>query len=131
MSAKVGSPMVLSFNNLLVFAPDLSVAREFYGETLGLELVRSEENFLAFKGVGFELDVFSCSTATQASGYSERPGSSIAFSVPELEVAVSALMARGVRFLHDTPQSGPLGRYVAFSDPFGTVHELVEADRCR
>ena len=131
MSGKVGSPIGLSFSNLLVFAPDLSVAREFYGETLGLELVRAEENFLAFKGVGFELDVFSCSTATQASGYSERPGSSIAFSVPELAAAVSALRARGVRFLHETPQSGPLGRYVAFSDPFGTVHELVETNRGR
>jgi predicted enzyme related to lactoylglutathione lyase len=36
------------------------------------------------------------------------------------------LRAKGVKFLHSVPNTGPLGRYVAFVDPFGTVFELME-----
>jgi predicted enzyme related to lactoylglutathione lyase len=28
--------------------------------------------------------------------------------------------------LHSAPQQGPVGRYLAFTDPFGTVFELME-----
>ncbi len=71
--------------------------------------------------------VFSCETPTQPTRYSQQAGSSIAFSVPSLDVAVAELRAKGVRFLHSTPNEGPSGRYVAFVDPFGTVHELAQA----
>ena len=40
--------------------------------------------------------------------------------------AIRDLKSKGVKFLHSEPNIGPHSRYVAFSDPFGTVHELVE-----
>ena len=119
--------MELSLQNLLVFAPDLESARRFYGEVLGLNLVGTGESFLSFEGANFHLKVFSCEAPTQAERYSEEAGSSIAFSVSSLDAAVAQLTARGVRFLHSTPNEGTSGRYVAFVDPFGTVHELVQA----
>ena len=36
------------------------------------------------------------------------------------------LEARGVEFLHEAPAEGPLGRYAAFGEPFGIVHELQD-----
>ena len=46
---------------------------------------------------------------------------------PEVgKAAVELLESQGVELLHEVPSSGPEGRYVAFVDPFGTVHELVE-----
>jgi catechol 2,3-dioxygenase-like lactoylglutathione lyase family enzyme len=116
----------LSLGKILVFAPDLEVARRFYGEALGLELEREAETRLSFRGADFELTVFACESSTKSEGYSREAGSSVAFAVTSLDAAISELSARGVRFLHDSPQEGPLGRYVAFCDPFGTVHELVE-----
>jgi catechol 2,3-dioxygenase-like lactoylglutathione lyase family enzyme len=116
----------LSLGKILVFAPDLQVARQFYGEALGLELAHEAETRLSFRGSDFELTVFACERPTRSEGYSREAGSSVAFAVPSLDAAIPELSARGVRFLHDSPQEGPLGRYVALTDPFGTVHELVE-----
>ncbi len=120
--------MELFLQNVLVFAPDLEAARGFYGEVLGLTFVGTEENFLSFKGANFQLTVFSCETPTQPASYSQQAGSSLAFAVASLDAAIAELKAKGVRFLHSAPNEGPLGRYVAFVDPFGIVHELVQAD---
>jgi catechol 2,3-dioxygenase-like lactoylglutathione lyase family enzyme len=117
---------MLSLHNVLVFAPDVGAARAFYAGVLGLELERTTDDFLVLRGANFRLIIFACSRPTDPSGYSEQAGSAIVFAVPSLEVAVASLRANGARVLHSTPNEGPLGRYVAFADPFGTVHELVE-----
>lgn len=118
--------MNLSLRNVLVFAPDLTIAQEFYGETLGLPLERADQDFLIFQSSTFTLSVFRCAHTREEGRYSDESGSSIAFSVPSLAEAVTRLRERDVTVLHDTPNEGPLGRYVAFADPFGTVHELIE-----
>lgn len=116
----------LSLHNVLVFAPDLVAARGFYADVLGLELERTTETSVLLRGANFRLAIFACARSTDASGYSKQAGSAIALAVPSLDDAITTLRAKGVRILHTTPNEGPLGRYVAFADPFGTVHELVE-----
>ncbi len=116
----------LALEKVLVFAPDLQTARQFYGSVLGLSLDREGKDHLEFSGRNFTLTVFSCERSAPHEGYSEQAGSSVAFSVASLDSAMLELSGRGVRFLHSIPNSGPSGRYVAFVDPFGTVHELVE-----
>jgi glyoxylase I family protein len=118
--------MDLSMHSVLVFVPDLDRARRFYAETLGLILSREGEAFLLFQGVDFQLAVFLGKTESSSSEYSQDAGSSIAFAVPDLDKAVAELKAKDVRFLHAAPNDGPIGRYMAFLNPFGTVHELVE-----
>jgi lactoylglutathione lyase len=110
----------------LVFAPDLDRARRFYSEALGLHLVQDDGQVLTFKGSGLLISVFPCSDDNAPEHYSERPGASVAFTVSSLESAISDLTAKGVKFLHSTPNTGPLGRYAAFVDPFGSVFELME-----
>jgi lactoylglutathione lyase len=117
----------LSFNRILVFAPDLDRARQFYTEALGLHLLHDDDQVLTFKAPGFTMSVFPCSDDTAPQHYSEHPGASVAFTVPSLEAAIFDLTAKGVKFLRSVPNTGPLGRYVAFVDPFGTVFELMEA----
>jgi len=116
----------LSLNRVMIFAPDIVGARQFFGEVLGLDLMRADEQTLTFQGSGFVLSVFLCEDIDAPDRYSQRPGASVAFTVPSLEVAMSELAAKGVRFLHSAPKAGPVGRYVAFADPFGTVFELME-----
>lgn len=118
--------MQISLGKLLVFAPDLVIAREFYGDVLGLSLTESTDTFLGFRGVDFELLIFDCDTETTPDGHSSVAGSALTFSVSNLEEAIESLRRSGTRVLHDEPQQGPHSRYIAFSDPFGTVHELVE-----
>ena len=119
--------MDLSIHSVLVFAPDLYVARHFYEELLGLSLDRMDESYLLFQCTGFQLAVFLCELESTEDNYSREAGSSIVFAVPDLDAAVAELSAKRVHFLHTAPNDGPIGRYVAFLNPFGTVHELVEA----
>ena len=116
----------LSLNRVVVFAPDLGRARHFFAEVLGLSLVGDDDRTLTFQASDFLLSVFLCDDTAAADHYSQRPGASVAFTVPSLEAAISELTAKGVRFLHPAPKSGSVGRYVAFADPFGTIFELME-----
>ncbi len=118
--------MQVSFGKLLVFAPDMALVDDFYGETLGLERIDGGDDFRIFQGEGFELIVYQCEEATTREGYSTRAGSCICFSVPDLEAAMAELRARGADLIHSEPQIGPNLRYAAFADPFGTVHEIVQ-----
>jgi glyoxylase I family protein len=119
-------PAQLSLNRVVVFAPDLGRAREFFAEVLGLRVVEQDGHVITFQASDFLLSVFLCNDTAAADRYSQRPGVSVAFTVPSLESAMSELAGKGVRFLHAGPKSGPVGRYVAFADPFGTVFELME-----
>ena len=116
-----------TLRSILVFAPSLLEARRFYGDVLGLSLERETAEMLLFHLPGLRLAVFRCEVATSPESHSKVAGSAAVFSVPSLERAMAELSAKGVRFLHSEPAEGPLGRYVAFCDPFGTVHELAEA----
>ena len=116
----------MSLKGILVFAPDIAGARTFFGEVLGFRLTRDEDRTLTFQGPNFVLNVFECESAASSERYSQVAGSSVAFAVPSLETAIAELSAKGVRFLHVAPKAGPVGRYVAFTDPYGTVFELVE-----
>ncbi len=122
-----GSDLIdLSMHSILVFVPDLNIAREFYESTLGLRLERTGSGFHVFGGGNFQLVVFLGEDVLASGEYSQAAGSSVAFAVPDLDLAVAKLSASGVRFLHTQPRTGPIGRYVAFLNPFGTVHELIE-----
>lgn len=118
-----------SLHSVLVFAPDLAAARRFYVDILGFSIAVETDAHIELSGADFSLTIFRCESSASAEGYSERAGTSIAISTPDLAGEVQRLRSHGVTILHDEPASGPVGRYVAFVDPFGTVHELVECAR--
>jgi glyoxylase I family protein len=119
----------LRLSKILIFAPDLEAAREFYAKVLGLHLEHSEDRLLRFEGVNFELYIFKCESSSDCGGYSRRAGSAVAFAVPSIALSMRELQSKGVRFLHERPNEGPDGTlYVAFTDPFGTVFELIEEE---
>ena len=84
------------------------------------------EEFRNLWGPDFELVLFRCAEPSSASRYSEKAGSAIYFSVPDIRAAMTYLQEREVELLHSEPQPGDGLSYVAFVDPFGTVHEIVE-----
>ena len=115
-----------ALHSLLIFATDLAVGRAFYCDVLGFEVTRESDSSIALRGAEFDLTLFKCEELGSSDGYSTRAGSSIAFAVTDLEKSMKSLESHGVEILHEVPSSGHEGRYVAFVDPFGTVHELVE-----
>ena len=111
---------------LMIVAPDLARAEEFYGGTLGFILKSREPQRLVFAHAGADLVIFKGNANAQPAAHGEAASTTFVFAVPSLDAAMAALKARGVEFLHATPATGEFGRYAAFRDPFGNVLELLE-----
>lgn len=112
--------------HLMVFVPDLEAARAFYAGVLGFRVEREGEDHIAFRFDGSDLIAFRCERGTTAGAYSREARAVFVFSVPSVETAMQELEAKGVELLHAVPADGPFGRYAAFIDPFGIVHEIQE-----
>jgi glyoxylase I family protein len=111
----------------MIFAPDLEQAKAFYAGVLGFAVQVDEPTHLLFSSENAELVVFKCERAGSVGDYSRESRAVFVFEVPSINDAMRDLHAAGVVLLHEAPASGPLGRYAAFVDPFGIVHELLEA----
>ena len=118
--------MELSFGKLLIFVPDLATADEFYEGVLGLARADGGDDFRVLRGSDFEVFLFKCADPTTSAGYGEGAGSSMCFAVTNILESMEHLRDHKVQLLHDEPQPGPGLKYVAFADPFGTVHEIIE-----
>ena len=59
-----------ALHRVLVFAPDLALAREFYSEILGFTVSRETDSHLELSGADFRLIVFQCEAPTSSEGYS-------------------------------------------------------------
>ena len=118
--------MRLRIARILVFVTDLDEAVRFYGDVMELEVLSRAGRRVTFAGEGFLLDAFKCDAPGDPDTLVSRAGSAVAFEVESIEDGVAELQARGVEFLHEQISINDLGRYLAFKDPFGVVHELFE-----
>ena len=75
----------------MILATDLAVAREFYGDRIGLELLLESDDFLTFKcGGDSRLVVTRSSTGTS------EPQTKASWRVDDLAAEVAELRSRGV-----------------------------------
>lgn len=118
--------MRLRVGRILVFVTDLDEAVRFYGDILDLEVLEVTRRRATFAGEEFLLDAFICAEPGDPESHASRAGSAIAFEVESIDSRITELRDRGVEFLHDQVMVNDLGRYIAFKDPFGAVHELFE-----
>jgi extradiol dioxygenase family protein len=75
----------------MILATDLAVAREFYGERIGLEILIESDDFLTFKCGGDSRLV-----VTRSSGGTSEPQTKASWRVSDLAAEVAELRARGV-----------------------------------
>jgi predicted enzyme related to lactoylglutathione lyase len=111
---------------LMIVAPDLARAEEFYGRALGFVLKSREPRHLVFAHADADLVIFQGAANAVPAPHGEAASTTFVFAVPALDDAIVALKAKGVAFLHAVPATGEFGRYAAFRDPFGNVLELLE-----
>ena len=119
-------PLRLRPGRLILFAPDLALAKSFYADVLGLRLLDETDRQLQFQCGDVPIDVFKCDRDRRPGAHSSEAGVAMAFEVDDLDAAAQSLRGAGVQVLHDTPGANAQGRYIAFCDPFGVVHELIE-----
>jgi catechol-2,3-dioxygenase len=86
--------------DVMLLATDLGVARSFYGDTLGLEVLQEDEQFLTFGCGGDSRLVVTKSTTGTAEATTKA-----SWRVEDLAAEVAELRARGVQ-LQDLPELG-------------------------
>ena len=52
--------------------------------------------------------------------------STLLITVTDLDQKIAEMESKGIVFIHKTPNKNKWGRYSAFKDPSGIVHELFE-----
>jgi predicted enzyme related to lactoylglutathione lyase len=103
-----------------VLTQDLGRAKQFYSETLGLELESEGEHDMEFRLGQVTLDVFDPSSIGQ--DFAPNPAG-IALRVPDVEAARAELEAKGVVFDGETIETG-VCRQAWFKDHDGNAFML-------
>jgi len=112
--------------SILLVVRNLSISREFYVNVLGLSLLEEYEDSLKLK-TGSQ-NVFMFQGTMEAINYEHgyNASSTLLFTVRGLDKKIKELKSKGVVFIHESPNENRWGRYAAFKDPSGIVHELME-----
>jgi glyoxylase I family protein len=118
---------IMKLDSIIVFVPDFDQARAFYSGVLGFAAIDVGEGHMVFESGGIRLVAFKCDKPGSVGDYSREARAVFAFGVRSVEDSMRMLREQGVEFLHEVPAEGPMGRYAAFVDPFGIVHELQES----
>ena len=100
-----------------VLTQDISRAKQFYGETLGLPIETEGDNDLEFTLGQVTLDVFDPSSIGQE--FAPSPAG-IAIRVPDVARAREELEAKGVRFDGEIVDTG-VCHFAFFKDPDGNA----------
>jgi len=116
---------------------DLAEARRFYRDVLGVPLREpfgAEGPFELDLGVPVTVLVYAVPRRVPVD-YPEQTGLTLVLHTDDLERTVSRWRDAGVDFVPiawSQDASGiarcPYGRFIAFRDPFGNVHELLQPD---
>lgn len=123
-------------DHIAIAVPDLAAALAFWRDRLGAPVADTEEVATEKVRVAF-LDTGSVPTElleptaadSPIARFLERGGKGphhIAYRVPDIDRALGALKAAGVRLIHETPVAGSRGTRVAFIHPAATGGVLVE-----
>jgi catechol 2,3-dioxygenase-like lactoylglutathione lyase family enzyme len=100
-----------------VFTQNIQRAKQFYGETLGLEVESEGESDLEFRCGQVTLDVFDPSSIGQQ--FAPSPAG-LALRVRDVDAVRAELEAKGVEFEGATVQTG-VCRMAFFKDPDGNA----------
>jgi len=108
-----------------IYVTDLDQAAEFYASVLGMGVKEKMPYIVQLNHEG--VDVVLCQGEKPAAGeYSKSSSVVLGFVTPNLDESIKTMRAKKVKLVHEQPQDFPVGRYVAFQDPSGNVHELLE-----
>lgn len=128
--------MIKRINHVAIIVPDLDASLEFWRDTLGLPLTRSEEvssqeSLVAFMPTGdSEIELVKPTTDTSgAAKFLAKRGPGlhhIALEVDDLDVMLARLKEKGVRLINETPILAAGGNRAAFIHPESANGVLVE-----
>lgn len=109
-----------------IVVSDMQAGREFYVDKLGFQ-VKSESylpDILVLAHDGVDL-VLSAGRADIQLDYPFSSGTRLIFEVADIQAVHADYLAKGIEIV-DEPRQIPPGQFLAFRDPFGNVHGLIQ-----
>ena len=110
----------------LLVVDDLKISKNFYENILGLEISEELETAIKFKLGDHIILMFEGGHHAVEYDHGINANSTLIFNTQNLDSEIEKLKLQGVEFVHTTPNENKCGRYFAFKDPSGIVHELME-----
>lgn len=107
-----------------VYVPNLARTVDFYVCALGYEVKARYGHCIAqlrTQGAALVIQELEEGQTTP-----DRPSSVLAFRTDDIEESMKQVVAAGGTLLNEEPQPCPVGVYVAFKDPSGVLHELLQ-----
>ena len=110
----------------LLIVDDLHLSKDFYINVLGAKLVETLPNCLKLMVDSHAILMFQGTKTSIEYKHGYNANSTLVFTVDDLDEAINQLKSKNVEFIHSSPNQNHWGRYAAFKDPSGIVHELME-----
>ena len=110
----------------LLVVQNLHISKEFYVDVLGLDLIEEYDDCVKLKVGPHKVFMFQGTTGSIEYEHGYNAGSTLVFAVHNLDEKIIELKSKGVAFIHESPNKNRWGRYAAFADPSGIVHEVME-----
>lgn len=110
----------------LLVVQNLKVSLIFYTDVLGMILEEQHDDCIKLKYGQHSIIMFQGTEPAVNYKHGENANSTLLISVINLDEKITALQSKGVKFIHKTPNTNRWGRYTAFKDPSGIIHELFE-----
>jgi len=110
----------------LLVVENRQISKAFYMDVLGLKLIEEHDDCLKFKAGNHNVIMFHGSSQSIDYDHGYNANSTLVFTVDKLDEKIDELKSQGVVFVHESPNENRWGRYAAFKDPSGIIHELME-----
>ena len=110
----------------LLVVDNLEISKEFYVSILGLEIVEELTDCIKLSIGHHNVYMFQVTMTSVDYQHGYHANSTLLFTVKNLSDEIKRLKSQGVVFVHQSPNQNIWGRYAAFKDPSGIVHELME-----
>ncbi len=113
---------------------DVAAAKEFYVDTLGFPMAEYgiQGVVTLLNGDGAPILLYPVEQRVEHD-YPNQTGALLVFHVEDIDQTVEEWKSKGVEFIRisfSEEESGiapcPFGRFIAFRDPFGNVHEILQ-----
>lgn len=110
----------------LLIVENLQRSKAFYLEVLSTELIEENDDCIKLRIGNHEILMFQGTSQAVEYQHGYSSNSTLVFSVDDVDIKMSELKLQGVEFVHETVNQNKWGRYAAFKDPSGIIHELME-----
>ncbi|WP_272149758.1 VOC family protein [Tenacibaculum aiptasiae] len=110
----------------LLVVQNLKASLVFFVDVLGLTLEEENEDSIKLKCGQHSVIMFQGTMMSVEYEHGYNSNSTLLITVTDLDKKIAELKSKGVIFIHTTPNENKWGRYAAFKDPSGIVHELFQ-----